>query len=201
MAAAAVAGATYDCQGPIHTYAWWSKRRANYRCTGSTTAFSCDYVGTEDIVSSCTADQQHTIVKNLLVKKDGLPAYVDDLKDCALRCLGGAPCTSSCIAGKEGYSSQCAQPMGNMIGCAVSHCSMCATSQGPSCLLCMMRNCVRAFLDGTGLVATGVDESVVPVIASDSLHSHVVGLETSILQDLLEAIPASTPASSALTLV
>merc|ERR1712070_251369 len=57
----AVAGTTNDCNGPTHTYYWWSKRRATYLCTGSTMVFWCNYQGTEDITGQCTPKDQQTV--------------------------------------------------------------------------------------------------------------------------------------------
>lgn len=139
----AVAGATQPCLQK-HTYEYSSSRRAHYECTGATFTYNCEFKGYEDIIGQCTMNDTIVFAKHLEVD------YEDDMKSCGLRCLGTSGCVRDCMMEKEGYSKPCASCMGDVQGCTVFSCPLCAIQSKEECNACVYKNCQQVFQDCTG---------------------------------------------------
>jgi len=85
--------------------------------------------------------------------KDGKTGFAADLSKCGHQCLGGADCTTKCIAKDYGYTEACATCFGTLTGCTKDNCMFdCMLNpNGQSCKSCVDQHCTPAFESCSGL--------------------------------------------------
>merc|ERR1719195_2160470 len=72
----------------------------------------------------------------------GCANFQSDMSSCGKKCLGGGSCTANCVKGKEGYSQNCSNCMGQITSCTKSNCMWkCAGGNSPSCTACVDKYC------------------------------------------------------------
>merc|ERR1712038_1440969 len=78
--------------------------------------------------------------------KDGKADFESDLSACGHQCLGGASCTSTCIAKRRGYTEACADCFGALTGCTKDNCMFdcMMDADGSSCKNCVDGHCTPA---------------------------------------------------------
>jgi len=87
-----------------------------------------------------------------------------DLSACGKQCFGAEACVTKCMAGKEGYSSSCADCFGQLTACTAKNClAQCTAGKSPGCTECTQKNCVPSFTSCSGIteIPTAVEESLV----------------------------------------
>merc|ERR1711939_1066786 len=88
--------------------------------------------------------------------------FEDDMSACGKKCLGAKSCVTSCIQGKDSYSSGCSSCFGDMAQCTKDNCMLkCINGNSPACKTCVQKSgCVSKFTACSGIsdVPTAVDE-------------------------------------------
>ena len=95
----------------------------------------------------CTNDEDHGVWES-----KGKAAFSSDMNACGHSSLGNKGLATKCMAGKEGYSSDCAGCFGDTISCTASKClSKCIGGQSPACTQCVKDNCDSDLLSCSGI--------------------------------------------------